>query len=170
MLREGQREKTEKGEGGHRHRHSSCPQEPLQLLVGRHHSHRGAAQNVGGSHQGWIPNASTEMNGLLHCGELRPLRLVDPQVVAKLTELVPVFAHVDGLDGGAQDFDAILVERHRQVVGRLSSNRYHRARWMLELANLQNSLTAELLEVEAIRLVEISGDCLRVAIDDDGLT
>jgi hypothetical protein len=65
---------------------------------------------------------------------------------------------------GPENVDAILVEIQRDVVRALAANGDDETGGRLLLVNIKDTLQAELIEVEAVRLVEVCRDRLGVVV------
>ena len=72
------------------------------------HFHAPAAQDIGRPDHERIADPGRHRQGLLQVAGHARLRHGDAQLAHHLTETVPVLGQVDGIRGGAQDFDAGL--------------------------------------------------------------
>ncbi len=68
---------------------------------------------------------------------------------------------------GAEDADALAVERLRELDGRLPAEGHDDADGLLHVDDLQHVLGRERLEIQAVGSVVVRGDSLRVVVDDD---
>ncbi|GIX61719.1 uncharacterized protein BcabD6B2_11540 [Babesia caballi] len=148
--------------------HRGGLQKSLEVLEGDDDAHGGAGQDVRGPHEHGEGRLHAELLSSLQRGEFLPGGLVDAQDVAHLRELVAVLAAVDGLDAGAEDGEAQAVQLAGEVVGSLAAHGNDDALGSLELINGVNHLSRELLEVQTVADVVVSGDSLGVAVDNDG--
>ena len=131
--------------------------------------HRGTRQDVARADQDRVGDAVREFLGLGDVGHLDPVGLVDADGVEDRRELVAVLGRVDLDRVGAQDVHVGILEAQRNVLRQLAAHRHHGARRALELVDVHHTLEAELLKVEAVRLVVVRRDRLRVVVDHDGL-
>src|SRR3989442_823030 len=99
------------------------------------------------------------------CG--RAGRLHQPQFVEESREALAVLGTVDGIGRGAQDRDARLLERDRQLQRRLAAELHDDAERPLLLDDVQHVLERERLEVETVGGVVVGGDRLLIAVDHD---
>mmetsp|Transcript_66389 Transcript_66389/g.192377 ORF Transcript_66389/g.192377 Transcript_66389/m.192377 type:complete len:487 (+) Transcript_66389:3-1463(+) len=143
-------------------------QEALQLGLVVDDAHRRAGEHVGGPDKDREAHLLRECKGLLEAHELAPFRLVDAHPVAQRGELRAILGGIDGLRRRAEDVDAMLVELRREVVWRLPADGDDDARGILEVADLEHRLQRQLFEVQAVALVVIRRNRLRVAVDDHG--
>mmetsp|Transcript_34549 Transcript_34549/g.108293 ORF Transcript_34549/g.108293 Transcript_34549/m.108293 type:complete len:324 (+) Transcript_34549:1350-2321(+) len=82
---------------------------------------------------------------------------------------LPVLSPVDHLGGSSQHVGPVGLEREGKIVGDLSSEGHDSSGAALDLVDVEDSLQAQLLEVEPVALIEVSRHSLRVAVDHDGL-
>mmetsp|Transcript_10766 Transcript_10766/g.23738 ORF Transcript_10766/g.23738 Transcript_10766/m.23738 type:complete len:307 (-) Transcript_10766:3156-4076(-) len=146
---------------------SGMQKEILHLLLASNHPHCSARKHVGRPHQHWEMNLAAEALRLLQRGELRPPRLIHSQGVTELAEPQAVLAGVDLVHGGTHDTAASSVQPHRQVVGHLSTDRDDDAIRILEVIDILDNLFGQLLKVQAVGLIVVSGHRLGIAVDDD---
>ena len=131
------------------------------------HIHRRAGEHVAGTHQHRVGDAAGKLLGLLHVGDLHPVRLVHADGVEDLGELVAVLGRVDAHRVGAEHIHVGLLEPHRNVLRQLPTDRDDGARGLLQLVDVHHTLEAELLKVEPVRLVVVRADRLWVVVDHD---
>ena len=93
----------------------------------------------------------------------------DLELVHHRAEEVAVLGHVDGLGAGAQDVDAVLLERGGEVERRLAAELRDDAQGLFLFVDGEHVLQRQGLEVELVRGVVVGGDGLRVAVDHDRL-
>mmetsp|Transcript_12100 Transcript_12100/g.28762 ORF Transcript_12100/g.28762 Transcript_12100/m.28762 type:complete len:364 (-) Transcript_12100:108-1199(-) len=147
----------------------SVQEEILHLLFSGDDPHCSSREHVRRSHKHWEAHLAAEASRLLQGGELRPPRLIHTQSVAQLAEPQAVLAGVNLVHGSAQDTAASSVQPHRQVVRHLPANRDDNTVRILKVVDVLDHLLRQLLEVQSVRLVVVSGHRLRVAVDDNSL-
>ena len=144
--------------------------EPLaQLRLVVHHAHGAAAQHVARAHHHRVADAGGHGAGGLDVARVAGLRRGDVQVGQQAAAARAVLGAVDGLQAGAQQLDARLVQRARQVQRRLPAQGDDDALGLLHLDDVHHFLEPQRLEVEAVRQVVVGADGLGVAVDQDGL-
>ncbi len=141
--------------------------EQTLFVVG--HGHGGAGEDEGRTDQDGVGSLSGELEGLLVGGDADPGWLVDVELVEHVTELGTVLGLLDHVGVGTEDVHAVLVERKSEVVGDLASDGDDDTLGLLQLVDIEDTLHGELLEVEAVALIVVGGDGLRVEVDDDGV-
>mmetsp|Transcript_4160 Transcript_4160/g.10064 ORF Transcript_4160/g.10064 Transcript_4160/m.10064 type:complete len:401 (+) Transcript_4160:1745-2947(+) len=144
-------------------------QELLQLRLRSHYVHRCSTQDIRRSHENRISNLVAEPLCVLKSLELRPGRLVDVELVEHSRVLLPVLSPVDHLGRRAQHVGPVGLEGEREVVGDLTSEGHDCPSAAFHVVDVQNSLQAELFEVEPVALIEVGRNGLRVAVDHDCL-
>ena len=100
---------------------------------------------------------------------IAPLGLVDADRVAERRELVAVLGRVDHRGRRAGDVDRARLHLHRERVRDLAADGDDRVVAALLLVDVEDALERELLEVEAVALVVVGRDGLRVVVDHHGL-
>ncbi|KAH0294696.1 carbamoyl-phosphate synth, partial [Aureobasidium sp. EXF-3399] len=112
-----------------------------------------------------VGDSVAELLSFIDAGKLLPLRLVDTDSVKHTRELVSVLSGIDHLRGGTKNLDVETVERQGDVVGGLTTHGENDTAGVLELVDIEDSLEGDVLEVQAVGLVVISRDSLRVVVD-----
>ena len=119
---------------------------------------RRARKDIRRTHQDGVSDFGYKVLDVVHCGELLPAGLVDAQPVHDGGEFVAVLGPVDVFGTGAQNVDAVVLERERQVVGNLAADAHHHAERSFDRADFQDGLEAELVKVKAVATVVVGGD------------
>ena len=95
------------------------------------------------------------------------------QLVYKCLKTLTIFGQVDRVGRGAEDRDALGLERvgqfQRGLPAELHYNTVQRAIVLFDAQNFQNVLQRQRLEIEPVRGVVIGTDRFRVAVDHDRL-
>ena len=146
----------------------------LKLLPGAGDAAAGAAQGVGGPHHQGKPQLPAPAAGLLlgRHGNVGRLRL--PDVVEEIAEEPAVFRLANGLQGRAQQPDAIPVQHpgvrqgHRQVQPRLAPQGGQDSLGALPLDNPLQHLHRQRLDVNAVGDALVRHDGGGVGVDQDG--
>mmetsp|Transcript_25250 Transcript_25250/g.75010 ORF Transcript_25250/g.75010 Transcript_25250/m.75010 type:complete len:998 (+) Transcript_25250:65-3058(+) len=139
----------------------------LALRVGD--VHRRAREDVRRPDEARVADARAKRERVLLRGEQLPLWLVDADAVAERGELVPVLGRVDHRRRRAGDVDAGRAHLERERVWDLAADRDDGGLAALLLVHVEHALERELLEVEAVALVEVGRDRLGVVVDHHGL-
>ena len=91
----------------------------------------------------------------------------------QIGEALAVFGEVDHVRRGAEDRDAFVVQRlrdlQRGLTAKLDNNAVQRAVLLLDPQDFHDVLERERLKIQAVRGVVVGGDSLGVAVDHDRL-
>ena len=104
---------------------------------------------------------------VVHRGQLPPSGLVYAEAVEHGREAVAVLGVVDAVGGGAEDGDLGGIQAGSQVVGNLASHGDDHSVRFLQVADIEHPLVGQLVEVEAVAHIVVSGYGLRVVVDHD---
>src|SRR6185503_16869428 len=110
-----------------------------------------------------------DLDGLVRGRRRPPGRHRDPEAVAERRETLAVLGQVDGFERRPEHPEARRLDRARQLERGLAAELDHDAGRLLALADRQDLLHAERLEVEAVGGVVVGRDGLWVAVDHHGL-
>ncbi len=135
------------------------------LVVGDHHG--APAQHVGRPHQHRVADPPRHGAGLFDAGGRAVLGRGNSQAVEQRAEQLAVFRQVDVGGVGADDGNALRLERQRQRQRGLPAELHDDAVGLLGVVDVQHFLERQGLEVEAVRGVVVGRDGLGVAVDHD---
>ena len=134
-----------------------------------HDLHGPSAQHEAGTHQDGIADAAGCLDAGCHAGDGLALGLRYLKGQQQLFKGIPVFSPVDGLAVRADNLHSALAQRLRQVDGRLSAQGNDDALRLFQQDDVHHVFRIERLEIELVGTGVVSGDRLRVVVDDDGL-
>ena len=95
------------------------------------------------------------------------LRARDVKLLEQGIKPLAVLGDVNALGRGAEDADAVAVERLRERDGGLAAEGDYDADGLLHVDDLQHVLSRERLEIQPVGGVVVRGDGLGVVVDDD---
>ncbi|CAM5561414.1 hypothetical protein SBADM41S_01616 [Streptomyces badius] len=138
-----------------------------------HDLHAAAAEDVGRPYEDGVADLVGDGLGLGEGGGRAVLGRGQSGLGEDPAEGAAVLGGVDRLRGGADDGNAVVLERLGEAEGGLAAELHDdtgdRARQRFGVHDLQDVLQGERLEVEPVGGVVVGGDGLRVAVDHDGL-
>jgi hypothetical protein len=145
----------------------------VELLFAVDDLHRPAAQHVAGAHQHRVADAVGDVHRLVAAAGDAVGGLLEAQLGDHGGEPLAVLGQVDRIGRSAQDRDARILQRLRELQRRLAAELHDHAdqlaRLLLDAQDLQHVLGGQRLEVEAVRSIVVGRDGLGVAVDHDGL-
>ncbi len=141
----------------------------LELLDVVDDLHCAAAQHVGWAHHDRVADTLSTVDGLLQVRDAAGLRTRDMRLVQHLVEALTILGAIDIIDRCTEDLDAGLLQRRREVDGRLAAELHDNALGLLLVDDVQYIFRRQRLEVEAVGNIEVGRNRLRVVVDDDGL-
>ena len=124
------------------------------------------ADDVAGPEQDGVAQLVCRRQGLLHAQDPPALGALDVEALQKRVEPLPVLRHVDGLGGGAQNGDALLVQELGELNGGLPAEGHHHPHGLFHLNNVHHVLGVQGLEIEAVGGVVVGRDGFRVVVDN----
>ena len=125
--------------------------------------HRPAAQHEAGPHQHRKADLGHFGPGLRHVSGDPAGRLLQPQPVQDIRELLPIFGVLDRVDAGADDRHAGVAQRPGQIQRRLPAKLHDHAVRLDPIADVQHVLGRQRLEEQQIGGVVIGRNGLGVA-------
>ena len=125
------------------------------------------ADDVGGAQQHRVTEALCRSRGFFLGQHAAPLGALDAVLLQEGVKPFPILRDVDSLRRGAENRDAVAVEKSGQPDGGLPAERHHHANGLLHLDDVHHVLRAKRLEVQPVRRVVVRGDGFRVVVDDD---
>ena len=131
--------------------------------------HRPAAQHVARPDQHRIADLGHGRAGLRHRPRNPAGRLLQPQAVQDVLELLPVLGVLDRIDAGADDRHAGVLERPGQVQRRLPAELHDHPVRLDPVADVQHVLGRQRLEEQQVGRVVVGRYGFRVAVDHDRL-
>ncbi len=140
-----------------------------EFVVGVDDHHGAASEDEGRPNNHGIPNAVGDGDGFVFADGGAGFGLFEAEFVEKGGEEFAVFGEFDGLGGGSHDGDAGVFEAGGEVEGSLAAELNDDAVGLFLLANIEDVLEGERLEVELVAGVVVGGDGLGVGVDHDGL-
>eukprot|EP01136_Pigoraptor_vietnamica_P010232 Opistho-1_new@47646 len=143
----------------------------LQLRLTVDNLHRPATQHIAGPHQDGITDAIGDCDRFLTAARDAVGRLAQLQLVDQRGETLAIFGQVDGIGTGAQDRDARILQRLRQLERRLPAKLHQHARQRpvrhFDGENFQHVFGRQRLEIEAVGRVIVGRHGFRVAVHHD---
>ena len=161
--------------------------DPLQVLVDEHGSsrhradgpghvapeladvvdnlHRPPTQHVGRPDEDRIAHALGDGDGVLDGRGGTSNRLRDADGSERVGERAAILGQIDGAHARSEHGHATALKPLGQVDGRLSAELHQGACDLLGLSHQRRAIFVKRIEVEAVRRVEVRGDCLGVRVD-----
>ena len=135
--------------------------------------HRPAAEHVGGPGQHRIADPLGDRDRLVAAAGDAVQRLPEVEPVDQIGEALAILGEVDRVGRGAEDRDALVLERlgelQRRLPAELDDDAMERAVRRLDMEDFEHVLDRQRLEIEAVGGVVIGRHRLRIAIDHDRL-
>ena len=151
------------------------PDDALEFLrVVRNPAAR-SAQGVGGPNDGRVAQAVDQSRGLSDGVDEMPGGHLQPRLVHRLLEQLPILRRADRLETGPDQLHAVLFEHsgfgqlHRPVQRRLSAHGGQEGIRSLELDDLGAGLGRDGFHVGSLRRLRVGHDRGGVAVDEDDL-
>ena len=144
------------------------PHVMLQFGVGINDLHGAPAEDKGGADQNGVAEFAGGQEGFGLVGGQAVGGLGDAQLVQHGGEQFAVLGDFDALGRGADDVDAVLLERQGEVERGLASELCDGAPAFLALVNVEDVLQGKRFEEELVAGVVIGGDGFGVGIDHQG--
>ena len=142
----------------------------LELINTVDDVHSGTGQDVTGTNQDGVTNSVGEGLSIGDRGQFLPGGLVDTNAIEDRRELVTVLSLVNIQRVGTQNSGTTaLLQTEGNVLGQLATDRDNDTASSLELVDIHDTLVAELLEVQLVGSIEVSGVGLGVVVDHNGL-
>ena len=141
----------------------------LELGVVVADPHRAPAEDVGRADEDRVSDLSHRGDRLLGRRRDRPGRAAHAELLDEGAETRTVFCEVDRLVRSAEDAIAAFLDRAGELERRLASELGDDADRLLAIADGEDFLRRERLEVEPVGGVVVGRDRLRVAVDHDRL-
>src|SRR5260221_11792781 len=107
----------------------------------------------------------TEGLGTGEIGEFLPKRLIHSNLVQQPGEIVSIFTCIDHLWRSFINVNILSIKWKRNVIRSLTAHRYYHARRPFKVADIEDCLKADVVEVESISLVIVRANRLRVIVD-----
>ena len=140
-------------------------QEAPEFLLVVADIHRSSGEHIRRPHKHRISHLVDEGMHIVDCGQFLPFRLVYSEGIHYGRELMPVLCLVDALCTRPENIYTVLVEPERQIVRNLSSYRHDDSVRLLELVDVHDALECELVEIEPVAHVIVSGNRFGVVVD-----
>ena len=131
--------------------------------------HSASAENVGRTNHNRIADLVCDSDSLVSVYSHACLRHRNAQLVHHSAEVVSVLSKVDGLRSCTEDIYAVLLQVVCKVERSLSAELSDNANGLFLLVDSENVLKSKGLEIELIRCIIVSRNCLGVAVYDNGL-
>ena len=140
-----------------------------QLLFIGDDLHGPPAQNERGTYQHRITNFSGGLDAVLNLGDSLAFCTGDVQLIQKIFKCVAVFRLVNGSTVRADDLHAPVMERLCQIDCSLAAQGCNHTHGLFKLDDVHHIFGSQGLKVQLVRCGIVSGDGLRVVVDDDCL-
>jgi hypothetical protein len=142
---------------------NTCAHDRLELVLAVEDEHAAAAQHERRPHQHRVTDLGRRADrlGFRQGDAIR--RLPELHLVEHRREELPVLRDLDALRRGADDVDAVRLQRAGEIQRRLAAELHDGADAALLLVDFQHVLERQRLEVEPVAGVVVGGDGLRVA-------
>ena len=141
----------------------------VQLGRGIDDLHRPPPEHIGGAGQHRIADPLGNHDRLVPAAGDAVQRLAQIELVDQLREPLPVLGKIDRVGRGAEDRNALILQRlgelQRGLPAELDDDAVERPARLLDMQDLQHVLNGERFEIEPIRRVVVGRDGLRIAID-----
>ncbi len=138
------------------------------IIVADRNLHALSSQYIGRTHKNRIAELVGDLDSLFRSKYRAARSSRNAGLPKDLIEPLPVFRSIYIRGGGAENRDSHLHQRLCELDGRLTAELHDSSIRMLDVYNVFHIFRCKRLKIELVRDIEVSGNGLRVVVDDDG--